>query len=143
MQRTGPVRKFEHQVSPDPFYFVDLDLLVDRKPFRYRFYFDSHRRLYRFAPENFTLYGRTQAIGIDNVKSSAERLRCVSAVSNLEGLRLWKWYGDPCIQKAGDDYLVTYSSIPPAKAKTEEYLDPFISFLVTPKGTISVMFPGS
>jgi hypothetical protein len=143
MQRAGPIAGIERRPTDDPGYNVRLRLSVDgaRRPFIIRF--DSRRRLLSFEPEPFDLSSISQGLGYDSVKSPQDRSRCIAAVDNLNRQLHWAWYGRAAIQRVGSDFIVTYVTVSPAEQQKHMYLDPYVSFLVTPRSTVFASFFGA
>jgi hypothetical protein len=141
MQRVGLITSIERWHTSDPGYTVRLRLAVDGtgRPFIIRF--DSHRRLFSFEPDPFDLSGMARGLGADTLKSTEERRRCIGAVARLKRHLQWRWYGRAAIQPLGSNFIVTYLTIPPAQR--DGYLDPYVSFVVSQKGTIFVSFSGA
>lgn len=79
-------------------------------------------------------------IGEDKVKNNKTRAMCVAAVNKSNKYLRLTWYGQPAIQPVGENFMVTYLTVSPAEQKKKLYFDPYISFLVTPKGTVYAIF---
>jgi hypothetical protein len=144
MKRSGPIIRIERWRTANPGYNASVRLNVDGAVRPYVVRFDSHRHLMSFEPEPFyDLSKMSQGLGYDTVKDSKTRFTCVSAVDKLNQHLRWTWYGRPAIQQVGRDFIVTYETVSPAEQKKAMYLDPYVSFLVTSKGTIYATFFGS
>jgi hypothetical protein len=145
LRRLGPVTSVERWRTNDPGYNVRLQLAVDGSPRPYVVRFDSRRRLLSFEPESFDLSGVSQGLGYDTVKDRHARACSIAAVNHLNEHLRWTWYGQPAIQRVGPDFLVTYETVSAAEQRRSHYMyiDPYVSFVVTPKGTVFATFFGS
>jgi hypothetical protein len=97
------------------------------------------------APDS--LYGPNRAdwrgfkgIGFDTLKDPAARAFALAAVNKLNGHLRWRWSSDAAMQKIGTHILVVFETISPQQKKEPgwflRYVDPYDSFLVSPKGTV-------
>lgn len=143
MKRSGPIVSIVQWGSDDPGCNVRLTLVVDgrRQPFIIRF--NSDRELFNFQPVHFDLSSMSQGLGYDSVMIPGVRERCIAAVNHMNRRLRWPQYGSPAIQRVGSNFIITYLAIPPSEQRKHIYLDPYVSFLVTPKGTILVGFFGA
>jgi hypothetical protein len=74
-----------------------------------------------------------------------EELTCVQAVAELNKLLGWKYASGPYIQRVRSGFLVSFVTVTAEEQKRSnyEYLDPYVSFLVTPRGTVFGGFWGA
>ena len=144
MNRDGPVTAFKRWTTDHPRYSVTAQLNIDGSVRLFTLTFDSSRQVLDFTPEPFDdLSIMSRGLGSDTVKDHKTRARCIAAVNKLNQHLKWTWYGRPAIQKVGSNFLVTYVTVSPDESKKRPYLDPFVSFLMTPNGIIFATFFGS
>jgi hypothetical protein len=146
-----------------------FDLLVDGKRTQYRLiFFWQHGRanIYSIEPENYDWHG--QGVGFDTLKDPKTREWAVAAAKKVNAHLKWKYAFGPEIQRIGRDIAVTYETVPrPPPTRTTPVLssaapasiggnvervivtgsnipiDPYITFLVSPKGTVFAAFMNS
>ena len=84
-------------------------------------------------------------VGEDTLKNGRQRRVCVIAVAKLNKLLGWKYAAGPYIQRVASGFLVTFVTVTAEEQKRAnyEFLDPYVSFLVTPKGTVFGGFWGA
>ena len=143
MNRSGPLTAFKRWPTDDPRYTVTTQLNIDGSVRPFTVGFDSRRHVRSFTPEPFDLSNMSHGLGYDTVKDPKTRARCIAAVNKLNQYLQWTSYGRPAIQKVGSDFIVTYETVSPAESKKNMYLDPFVSFLITPQGTVFATFFGA
>ena len=145
MRRVSPIKSVERWRTPNPGSNVRLDIFADNAVQHYLIRFDSKRRLLSFQAEDADLSGLAQGLGFDNVRNSRRRAVCIAAVTKLNSYLHWTYYGRPAIQKDGPNFLVTYETVSEAEQRKSNYgyLDPYVSFLVTPRGTVIATFWGA
>lgn len=141
MTRAGSIHGVERWSTENPGYNVAVHLNVDGSTRPYLVRFDSNQRLLSFTPEAMNL--GDISIGADTFKDPKARSHCVAAVDNLKPHLDRTWYEPPAIQRVGSDFIVTYFSVSPSEQDMRLYNDPYISFLVTPKGTVFALFFGA
>jgi hypothetical protein len=143
LKRTSPIKSVEQGRTTDPGYTVRLDMAADRRVLHYVVRFDSHYELLSFKPEPLDLGG--VGLGADTVKEAKTRAICTAAVARLNRQLHWKFFGRAAIQKVREGYLVTYETVSEEQQKRAKYayLDPYVSFLVTPDGTVFGVFLGA
>jgi hypothetical protein len=120
-----------------------FDLLVDgrRKQYSLIFFWERGRvNIYAIEPENYDWHGH--GIGFDTLKDPKTRRWAVAAVKRVNQHLGWKFAFGPEIQKIGRDVLVTYETVSREEQKRTgySYVDPYISFLISPKGTVFAAF---
>ena len=142
MRRAGPIRDIEHSPT-DLDYKVAVQFNINGLTRLYSVRFDSHRRLMSFTPEPLNLSNMNQGLGYDSVTAADVRSRCIAAVDQLNQHLRWTWFGPAAVQQVGPDFIVTYVTVSPAEQKKHVYLDPLVSFLVTPNGTVFAAFFGA
>jgi hypothetical protein len=96
--------------------------------------------IYAIEPENYDWHGH--GIGFDTLKDPKTRRWAVAAVKRVNQHLGWKFAFGPEIQKIGRDVLVTYETVSREEQKRTgySYVDPYISFLISPKGTVFAAF---
>ncbi|MDQ6765618.1 MAG: hypothetical protein M3Z22_05900 [Verrucomicrobiota bacterium] len=123
-------------------YTAEADLVVDGKPKHYRLGFDAAFRVMHFT-SGYPAAGQT--LGEDTLKDRRLRRMCVQAVARLNKGLGWKSAVGPYIQRVGSGFLVTFETVTAEEQKRAKYefLDPYVSFVVTPKGTVFGGFWGA
>jgi hypothetical protein len=120
-----------------------FDLVVDgkRKQYRLIFFWDHGvAKIYSIEPENYDWHGH--GIGFDTLKDPQTRAWAVAAAKKVNQHLHWKFAFGPEIQRIGHDIVVTYETVSREEQKrmNYSYVDPYISFLVSPKGTVFAAF---
>jgi hypothetical protein len=146
-----------------------FDLLFDGKRTRYRLiFFWQHGRakIYSIEPENYDWHGH--GVGFDTLKDPKIREWAEAAAKKVNAHLKWKYAFGPEIQRIGRDIAVTYETVPrppptkttpvPSSTAPASYggnvervivtgsnipTDPYITFLVSPKGTVFSAFMNS
>jgi len=146
-----------------------FDLLVDGKRTQYRLiFFWQHGRakIYSIEPENYDWHGH--GVGFDTLKNPKIREWAEAAAKKVNAHLKWKYAFGPEIQRIGRDIAVTYETVPrPPPTRTTHVpsiaartatggnvervivtgsnipIDPYITFLVSPKGTVFSAFMNS
>jgi hypothetical protein len=146
-----------------------FDLLVDGKRTSYRLiFFWQHGRakIYSIGPENYDWHGH--GVGFDTLKDPKIRKWAEAAAKKINAHLKWKYAFGPEIQRIGRDIAVTYETVPrppPTRASpvpsnavpvatggnaervivtgSNIPIDPYITFLVSPKGTVFSAFMNS
>lgn len=145
LRRASPIKSVERWRGDNPGYSVGVNLSVGSRVQRYIIRFDAQHHVLSFQPKNADLSGLEQGLGFDNVHNSRRRAGCVAAVAKLNRYLRWTYYGPPAIQKAGSNFLVTYVTLSQAELERlgSAIVHPYISFLVTPRGTVIATFLGA
>jgi hypothetical protein len=146
LQRLGDLRDARCGSEHDAGCVAKVDLAVDGKRTHYRINFcREHGRLKicNFIPENYDWHD--VGLGSDTLKDRQARAYALAAVKKLNQHLQWKWVFGPEIQRVGHDIVVSYETVSPEEQKKSgySYLDPYISFLVSPKGTVFAGFFGA
>jgi hypothetical protein len=123
-----------------------FDLLVDGKRTQYRLiFFWQHGRakIYSIEPENYDWHGH--GVGFDTLKDPKIREWAEAAAKKVNAHLKWKYAFGPEIQRIGRDIAVTYETVSREEQKrmNYSYVDPYITFLVSPKGTVFAAFMNS
>lgn len=123
-----------------------FDLLVDGKRTQYRLiFFWQHGRakIYSIEPENYDWHGH--GVGFDTLKDPKVREWAIAAAKKVNAYLKWKYAFGPEIQRIGRDIAVTYETVSREEQKRTNYsyVDPYITFLVSPKGTVFAAFMNS
>jgi hypothetical protein len=123
-----------------------FDLLVDGKLTKYHLIFFWHHgraNIYSIEPENYDWHGH--GVGFDTLKHPKIREWAVAAAKKVNAHLKWKFAFGPEIQRIGRDIAVTYETVSREKQKrmNYSYVDPYITFLVSPKGTVFAAFMNS
>jgi hypothetical protein len=123
-----------------------FDLLVDGKRMQYRLIFFWERgvaKIYSIEPENYDWHGH--GVGFDTVKDPKTRQWAEAAAKKVNAHLHWKFAFGPEIQRIGRDIAVTYETVSREEQKrmNYSYVDPYITFLVSPKGTVFAAFINS
>ena len=121
-----------------------VDLALDGKRRHYKLNFAQYHgslKICNFIPDDYEWYG--VGIGFDTLKDPAARAFALAAVKKLNEHLHWKWKFGPEIQRAGGDILVSYETVSPKDPNYALYIDPYVSFLVSPKGTVFAGFFGA
>jgi hypothetical protein len=142
MTRVGPIGNIERLQPGSTGYVISVHLNADGTTRPYRIPYRSENHPVAFRPDEFYLSEAGKGLGFDTVKDTEVRSRCIAAVSRLNQHLQWTWYGPAAIQPLGENYIVTYETVSPAEQKKDLYLDPYVTFVVTPKGTVFAVFFG-
>ena len=123
-----------------------FDLLLDGKRTQYRLiFFWQHGRakIYSIEPENYDWHGH--GVGFDTLKDPKIREWAVAAAKKVNARLKWKYAFGPEIQRIGHGIAVTYETVSREEQKrmNYSYVDPYITFLVSPKGTVFAAFMNS
>jgi len=146
-----------------------FDLVVDGKRTQYRlifFWHHGHAKIYSIEPEKYDWHG--QGVGFDTLKDPKIRKWAEEAAKKVNAHLRWKYAFGPEIQRVGRDIAVTYETVPrppptriipvPSTARPTEAgagvervivtgsnlpIDPYITFVVSPKGTVFAAFMNS
>lgn len=143
MLRRHDLRNPQGQKDSDVAYIAIADFLVEGQLRKYTLRFDSKFRVRYFMPEHFYL-GDT-SLGVDTVKQPRLRQRIIRSAATFKRQIGWKSALGPYVQRVGSDFIVTFETVTSEQQKRAnyEYLDPYVSFLVTPKGTVFGGFWGA
>jgi len=123
-----------------------FDLLVDGKRTPYRMIFFWHAgaaKISSIMPENYDWHDH--GVGFDTVKDRKIRKWAVAAAERVNAHLQWKFAFGPEIQKIGRDIVVSYETVSREEQKRMNYfyIDPYVSFLISPKGTVFAAFIGA
>ena len=81
-----------------------------------------------------------KGIGYDTLKDLRARAFALAAVNKLNRHLRWHWFSDARMQKIGSHILVVFETISPQQKKEPgsflRYVDPYDTFIVSPKGTV-------
>jgi hypothetical protein len=81
-----------------------------------------------------------KGIGFDTLKDPQARAFALAAVNKLNRHLRWRWSSAAAMQKIGTHILVVFETISPQQKKEPgwflRYVDPYDSFVVSPKGTV-------
>ena len=120
---------------------AQIRLIVDGSVTRYLIRFDSKLNVTHFFPEHFD-WGDV-GLGYDTLKDTRCRGVCLAAVTRVNRLLEWRWKSAPEMQKVGNNFVVTFETASRREQETASLpLDAYVSFLVTPKGTVFAGFWG-
>ena len=123
-----------------------FDLIVDgkRMPYQLIFFWDhGAAKIYSIEPENYDWNGH--GVGFDTLKDLKIREWAEAAAKKINAHLKWKYAFGPEIQRIGRDIAVTYETVSRKEQKrmNYSYVDPYITFLVSPKGTVFAAFMNS
>jgi hypothetical protein len=123
-------------------YTAEADLVVDGKTKHYKFGFDATFRVMHFTSG---LPAAGCMLGEDTLKDGRLRRMCIQAVTKLNKVLRWRSAVGPYIQRIGSGFLVTFDTVTAQEQKRAnyEFLDPYVSFVVTEKGTVCGGFWGA
>lgn len=146
MSQAGAPRKIERSTDKRPSdvtYSAEVKLTADGTTRTYTISFDSKLHVIHFMPKGFDL--GDIGLGYDTLKDSRLRQMCIRAVAKFNRALGWKSAVGPYVQRVGANFIVTFETVTAEEQKRENYafLDPYISFLVTPKGTVFGGFRGA
>jgi len=143
MARQGDLWEVEHLGGEWFVYSAKVDLLVEGRRIKYVIRFDSRFHVKHFMPEGFDL--SSVALGYDTLRDPRLRRICIDAVARFNKALGWKSVVGPYVQRVGSNYIVTFKTVTAEEQKRAnyEFLDPYVSFLVTPKGTVFGGFWGA
>lgn len=168
MKRVSELRDIGHwKTRHDTGGNARFDLLVDGKRTQYRLiFFWQHGRakVYSIGPENYDWHGH--GVGFDTLKDPKIREWAEAAAKKVNAHLKWKYAFGPEIQRIGRDIAVTFETVPrppktapvPSSAAPAATggnvervivtgsnipIDPYITFLVSPKGTVFSAFMNS
>jgi hypothetical protein len=122
-----------------------VDLAVDGKPTHYKANATrthGHVKISHLMPVKFDWHD--VGLGYDTLKDAKARAVALKAVQKANAYLRWRWVSRPQIQRVGRNMVVTYETVTREEQKRSgyAYLDPIVSFLVTPKGTVFGFFVG-
>jgi hypothetical protein len=152
LRRAGPVQLHREFPNKDNRYWVKVPLLIDGAKHIYDIHLDEHFRAWQFRPTDWPFHhGEIPAgLGYDTFKEPHGRTIALEAVTRLNKIRKYKLYGSAAIQKVANDFLVTYETVSKAEQQKELkniegplFVDPYVSFMVTPRGTVFGLFWGA
>jgi hypothetical protein len=146
LQRLGEFVDVRCGSGSDAGCIAKADLAVDGKRTHYRINFcRGHGRLKicNFIPQDYDWHD--VGLGYDTLKDRQTRASALAAVKKLNQHLQWKWAVGPEIQRVGHDIVVSYETVSPEEQRKSgySYLDPYVSFLVSPKGTVFAGFFGA
>jgi hypothetical protein len=134
--RASGITSMEKWPSGPRRYHVHTDLIVEGQKKDYQIWFDGTRHVITFGPQE--LFPHTaQGTGFDTLKDSAMRTFLTRRVELANQCLHVALYPPVAIQPAGDNFQVTYYSVPTeAREQNAFLLDPYMSFTVTRRGTV-------
>jgi len=141
LQRSGPIGRLTPWKAGGGTVTVRLSCDGQSRP--YAVAFDKHLRLVSFGPIAQSLAGLQHGLGYDTVKDPATRAVCLAAVAKLNANLGWMYYTAPTMQPFGANYVVTFNTIPPTARNMTLALDAYVSYLVTPRGTVYAVILGA
>jgi hypothetical protein len=136
MKRSGTVQlTFEGGQGRDRMWIVHVPILLDGVVTKYEIWFKANGTAVHFMPRSYRC--RTAAgTGFDTLMDKNARDLCKRSVERVKKRLGWQGYGPPTTQRDGKGYRVTFLTVPPDVSSTTMLLDPYINFLVSPKGTV-------
>lgn len=143
LKRSGAITSVERWTGSTHGYNVKVPLEIDGSLRSIVVRLNSKFQILAFEPESLDLSMMSSGIGEDSVKNDKIRSMCVAAVNKSNKHLHLTWYGQPAIQRVGENFMVTYLTVSPAEQKEKLYFDPCVSFLMSPKGTVYAIFFGS
>jgi hypothetical protein len=143
MIRVGKVRHVDPWPADNPGATVSVYFRVDGDIRLMNVRYTSNDRLLSFQPKWSNLADLRDGLGSDHVKDPIERALCIASVDQFHQRYPWVYYGRPAIQRLGRDFLVTYYTVSPSDPRFLDYIDPYVSFLITPRGTLIATFWGA
>ena len=88
-----------------------------------------------------------KGLGYDTLKDRPARAFALAAAKRLNEHLHWHWFSAPSMQKVGRNIWVTFETISPEQKKEPEallrYVDPYVTFIVSPQGTVISAFFGN
>jgi hypothetical protein len=146
LQRLGDFRDPRCGTGSDEGCVARVDLAVDGQRTHYRINFcreHSRLKICNFIPDKYDWHD--VGLGYDTLKDQAARAKALAAVKKLNEHLHWKWTLGPEIQRVGRDILVSYETVSHEEQKKSgySYLDPYVSFLVSRRGTVFAGFFGA
>jgi hypothetical protein len=145
MRRIGPIVSWERWRSDAGGYNVEADLRTEGAIRRYLFRFDKKRTILSYQPLHSDLSNLRTGPGLNSAANLQRRAACIAAVSKLNRNLHRTYYGKPTIWKDGRNFAVIYETV--SRAEQERtgfaYLDAFVTFIVTPNGTVTAIFLGA
>jgi hypothetical protein len=132
VKRNGPVT-----VATDPhdgYTVATFEIVADGTAKRYQAHFNQKHFLYNFLPEDYMPYMTSNYV--DTLPDQTTRTSLVDRIIGFNACLKWKLYGKPIMQTVGSAFLVTYLSVPEAELKKHVYLDPYVTFIISPAGTV-------
>lgn len=132
----------------DSGYDVGVYMAADHKVDHYLISFDSKAGLLSFHPGHSVsgrLPGLTRDLGFDELKDAGQRAICTDAVNKLNEHLNLVLGGDPGIQSYHGNWLVSYHTVSEVEDRSthRKYTNPYVSFLVTPGGTVIAVYWGT
>jgi hypothetical protein len=133
-------------------FWVKVPLVVDGTKHVYDIHLIDNLTVWQFRPTDWPFH-RSQipaGLGADTFKETKTRKFILSVLARFNRARKYKLYGKPAIKKVGSDFVVTYKTISEEEQERqfrnierEIAVDPYVSFLVSPRGTIFGLFWGA
>jgi hypothetical protein len=152
LRRAGQITLIKEFNDGHDRFWVKVPLVVDGTKHVYDIHLTDNLTVWQFRPKDWPFY-QTEipaGLGADTFKEANTRKFILSVVARFKRAGKYKLYGKPAIQKVGSDFVVTYKTISEEEEERqlrniegEISVDPYLSFLVTPRGTVFGMFWGA
>jgi hypothetical protein len=152
LRRAGQITLIkEFKYGRDRFW-VKVPLVVDGTKHVYDVHLTDNLTIWQFRPTDWPFHHSQipAGLGADTFKEAKTRKFILSAVDRFNRAGKYKLYGKPAIQKVGSDFIITYETISEEEQERqfrniegEISVDPYVSFLVSPRGTIFGLFWGA
>jgi hypothetical protein len=117
-----------------------------RHDYTIKYYRDrGHLSLSGFRPEDSAVAGKDgwrdfKGLGYDTLKDRRARDFAAAAVKKLNQHLQWSLASGPAVQKIGASILISFTTVSSEELKKPgaaiRYVDPYASFIVSPKGTV-------
>ena len=123
-----------------------------RSEYEIKYYGEPGRlQICGFIPETSALTAEgydwihCNAVGYDTLRDRRKRGFAIAAVNKLDRHLNWNWFEGPFMQECGRYILVTFQTVPNKELKKPGvyYVDPLVTFQVSPKGTVVAAWFGA
>jgi hypothetical protein len=134
--RSSGITSMEQWPSGPRRYHVHTELTVEGQKTDYSIVFDGTRHVINFGPQDMFPH-TAQGTGFDTLKDSTMRTFLTRRVELANQCLRVALYPPVAIQPSGDNFQVTYYSVPTEGREQNALLvDPYMSFTVTRRGTV-------
>lgn len=134
--RASGITSMERWPSGPRRYYVHTNLIVEGQKKDYSIWFDGTRHVINFGPQDLSPH-TAKGTGFDTLKDPTMRTFLTRRVELTNQCLHVALYPPVAIQPSGDNFQVTYCSVPTEGLEQDAFLvDPYMSFTVTRRGTV-------
>ena len=144
MKRSGPIRqvdRWDTGINNERSYKITVPLDFDGSIRSFVVTLGARRQLCSFGSGRADFSRLKGRLGESTIMSPDIRSRCRIAVARIAKHYHRHLYGKGGVQQFGRNYLVTYLTV--SEERAVDYIDPCVSFIVTPKGTTIAIVDGA